>query len=220
MNAQRPVHRAAARGFTLLEVVIAIAILAVSLFVLIDAQSTAVFMTVDAEKTLKGTYLAQEKMAEALMRIEHDGFREGSIEEDGDFSDFGEEGARGADQDFGEEFADYKWAYAIREVDLQLGDLTGAVDELEQSGLGGTSAGASNTEQSSADQRDLSDMGFQPDMLSDMLKPYIREVRVLVWWGPEEPDLDKGCEDCVELVTHLVNPTGTIIPGASSEESG
>ena len=52
-------------------------------------------------------------------------------------------------------------------------------------------------------------MGVQPDMITDMLRPYIREVRVMVWWGAEAPDPDKPCEDCVELVTHVCNPSGT-----------
>lgn len=207
--------RRARTGFTLLEVVIALAILAVSLFVLVDSQSSAVFMTIDAEKTLTGTHLAQEKMAEAMLRVEYEGFREGDIDEEGDFSDLGEDDGLGSDADFGDSFTDYKWAYAIREVDLQIGDITSAADELEGAGFGPQTEEG----QEQADQRDLTDMGFQPDMISDMLKPYIREVRVLVWWGEEEPDLEEGCDSCIELVTHVINPSGQVIPGASSEET-
>jgi hypothetical protein len=204
-------------GFTLLEVVIALAILAVSLFVLIDAQSSAVLMTIDAEKTLTGTYLAQEKMSEAMLRLEYEGFREGDIDEDGDFGDMGGEDGLGADADFGDSFDGYKWAYTIREVDFQVGDVAAAADELKGAGFGPqTEAGGDQ-----AESRDLTDMGFQPDMLSDMLKPYIREIRVLVWWSDEEPDLEEGCESCIELVTHVINPSGKIVAedAASSDSS-
>lgn len=202
-------------GFTLLEVVIALAILAVSLFVLVDSQATAVLMTMDANKTLTGTYLAQEKMAEALLRVEYEGFREGDIDEEGDFSEIGEDDALGSDADLGEDFEDYKWAYTIREVDLQLGDITSAADELQSAGFGAqTEEGQQQTE-----QQDLTDLGFQPDMMSEMLKPYIREVRVLVWWGNDEPDLEEGCDACIELVTHVINPSGQIVPGSSSEST-
>lgn len=193
-------------GFTLLEVVIALAILAIGLMVLVDAQTMAVFMTVDAGKTLNGTYLAQEKMSEAMLRLESEGFREGDIDEEGDFSEFGGVDAMGDAPDFGDSFEGYQWAYTIREVDIQVGDIASAADELE--GMGGL--GKKEDADAAPESRDLMDAGMQPDMLSDMLRPYIREVRVLVWWGEEDPDLEEGCDDCVELVSHVINPSGKI----------
>ncbi len=208
--------RRSSAGFTLLEVVIALAILAVSLFVLVDSQASAVFMTLDAQKTLTGTYLAQEKMAEAILRLEHEGFRDGDIDEEGDFEDFGSNDEMGQESDLGAEFDDYHWAYTIREVDIQVGDITSAAEELGAAGFG--KQGEDGEAAEAPDQRDLTDVGFQPDMLSDMLRPYIREVRVLVWWGEEEPDLEEGCESCIEIVTHMINPSGQIIPGSTEEQ--
>jgi hypothetical protein len=199
--------------------VIALSILAVSLFVLIDAQSTAVFMTVDAEKTITGTYLAQEKMAEAELRVEKDGFTTSDIDEEGDFNDFGKEDKMGADTpDFGNAFDDYKWAYTIRQIDIQLGDVGQAAEQLQGSGIGPQEKEGTNST-GDTDQRDLSDIGIQPDMISEMLRPYIREVRVVVWWGDEDPDLEKGCENCVELVSHVINPTGVTVPGENTGEA-
>lgn len=195
------------KGFTLLEVVIALAILSVSLFVLVDSQSTAVLMTVDAEKMLTGTYLAQEKMSEALLRLESDGFREGDIQEAGDFSDFGETDGMGSAPDFGNTFDGFEWAYAIREVDIQIGDMSSLTDAVS----GAADDAGVAPDASTTDDRSITDLGIQPDMISDMLKPYIREVRVSVWWNGEDPDKDEGCEDCVELVTHVINPSGQIL---------
>lgn len=200
----------ARRGFTLLEVVIALAILAVSLMVLVDSQTGAVLTTVEAQKTLTGTWLAQEKMAEAMLRVERDGFTTADIDEEGDFSEMGQDMGMGEDVDFGDDFEDYKWAYTIRRVDIRLGDMGGAAEQLQSSGYGvfGEEQDGSTTTQPQADERDLGDLGVQPDMISEMLRPYLREVRVMVWWGDEEPDLEEGCESCIEIVTHVINPTG------------
>ena len=47
---------------------------------------------------------------------------------------------------------------------------------------------------------------LQPDALTKMLSPYIREVRVRVWWG----DNTSG-EDQVELLSHIIDPTGSML---------
>lgn len=198
------------RGFTLLEVVIALAILAISLVVLVEAQGGAVLSTVEAQKMLTGSWLAQEKMAEAMLRVERDGFTSSDIDEEGDFEDFGADGEMGEVLEFGDEFADYKWAYTVRKVDIQIGDIGGAAEQLGAAGFGGSEeeqAAKEQAGQETPDARNLGDL-VQPDQISEMLRPFIREVRVLVWWGEEEPDLEEGCESCVELVSHVINPTG------------
>jgi hypothetical protein len=42
-------------------------------------------------------------------------------------------------------------------------------------------------------------------MISEYLGAYIREVRVLVWWGENEDSVDQ-----VELLTHIINPSGAV----------
>ena len=200
-------------GFTLLEVVVALVILSMSLFVLVNTQASSVFMTMDSQKTLTATWLAQQKMTEALLRVEADGVQVSDIDEDGDFEDFGGDGDFGENVDFGGEFDDYHWAYTIRAVDISLGDVSGNADALQSAGLGPS---ADQQSQAGEQGKDLGDLGVQPDMISEMLKPYIREVRVLIWWG-EEPADGEECEDCVELVTHVANPSGEVIAGAGSD---
>lgn len=195
------------RAFTLLEIVIALAILSISLMVLIDGEAQAVVMTVDSQKTIIGNALAQEKMSEVQFTLEMEGWTDANISEEGDFSDYGSDGSWGEDIDFEGEFDDYKWAYTVRKVELSLGDTSGAMESMQSAGMGLPEDPTGNS--SGADEKDLSDLGVQPDAISDMLAPFLREVRVLVWWG-EDPKDGSDCEDCIELVTHLINPNGQV----------
>jgi len=201
-------------GFTLLEVVIALTILATALFVLVESQASAVLMTQDGARTATGSYLAQQKMTEALLRLEKEGFRESDVDEQGDFEDFGDVGL--AEQvDFGDAYDGYSWAYTIRRVNLALGDVAGSAEQLQAVGLG-PSEEATQASGTNPLNGDLGMLGVQPDTISDELAKYIREVRVTVWWG-EEPKSDEACVDCIELVTHVANPSGTIF-GSEVEE--
>ena len=182
-------------GFTLLEVVIALAILAIGLTVLVSSQSQAVVMATETDKIRVATLLAQEKMNQALVQVETDGFVEGQdIDEEGDFSDFGAEdfrGTEGLDVELGDEF--------------ELPDLGGAVDTLGANGFFGQGEDQSTDKQNVAPNvsQDMLGSFLSPDMISQQLSPYMREVRVLVWWGDDEDETDR-----VELLTHVINPTG------------
>ena len=195
-------------GFTLLEVIISLGILATSLVVLVDSQATAVMSTLEADRLTLATNLAQEKMTEVQLIMEREGFGEQDIEEDGDFDDFGEEDFRGDDLHLSLEpgtLEDYKWAYTVRKIELNiptnLGDVAGD--------LAGTGYfGEEGTEMDVGDAPDLGDMGISPTMVSDHLAKFIREVRILVWWGRNEDELDQ-----VEITTHIINPTGVVSEG-------
>ena len=73
-------------------------------------------MTRDAEKIRIATMLAEEKMIEAQLHLELEGWKTSDIDEDGDFDDLGSEEFRGSGSnlDLDDEFEDYKWAYTIR----------------------------------------------------------------------------------------------------------
>lgn len=202
-------------GFTILEVMVALGLLAVALVVLIDSQATSVIMTLESERIVVGTMLAEQKLAEVELMLETQGFSTQDIEEEGDFSKgvFGEFMPGGMDGQFdkinSEGFEDYRWAFTVREIDLSgAGDIMGAAESLSDNGYptpGGGGSGSSNDPQSTAP--DLGDMGVSGDMISEMLNPYLREVRVLVWWGSDEPDP----ENQVELTCHMINPTGALV---------
>ena len=196
------------RAFTLLEVIIALGVLAVGLTVLVDSQATALLMTVESDEISTATMLAKEKMAELQVRVELEGFGETDIEEDGEFGDFGDEEWRGDSLhlDAGDDYEAFRWAYTIRKIDLSLPtDVGGVTEQLADSGYYPEEK-TENLDPTAG--FDLTDVGITPDMLTDYLGAFIREVRVRVWWSEDE-------EDQVELVSHVINPTGAITEAQS-----
>ncbi len=199
------------RAFTLLEVVIALGILSIGLLVLIDAQTTAVMMTTDMERTQAATMLANEKMHEVIITLEAEGWTSQAVEEEGDFTDFGNEDFRGDSLgiDTDGEYEDFKWAYTVREIELSLpGDIMGAAGDLADNGYWGDQSGVEEQQDDSQDAMggmDLSSFGITPEVITEYLSDYIREVRIVVWWGDNEDETDQ-----VELTHHVINITGVI----------
>lgn len=85
------------RGFTLLEVMIAVAVLAITLTVLYGSQTQSLSLAAEAKFNTKATYLAGLKIAElesGLAALEND------------------------EGDFGETFPNFQWKIEVDEVDL------------------------------------------------------------------------------------------------------
>jgi general secretion pathway protein I len=74
------------RAFTLLEVVVALAILAVSLMAVLDINSQAVFSHVYAKKLTVATLLARSKMIDLEQKLYDEGLNADDDEDAGDFS--------------------------------------------------------------------------------------------------------------------------------------
>jgi general secretion pathway protein I len=91
---KREVRRA---GFTLLEVMIAVAILAITLTVLFGSQSQSLSLAVEAKFNTRAMFLLGQKFAEL-----EGGFLELQNEEG----------------DFGDEYPDFRWKVEINDADL------------------------------------------------------------------------------------------------------
>ncbi|MBN2801364.1 MAG: prepilin-type N-terminal cleavage/methylation domain-containing protein [Deltaproteobacteria bacterium] len=210
MTARHP-HR---RGFSLLEVMVSLAILVVSMTILMETQNTAVKMTREAERVVTGTHLAQEKLNEVLLQVEEEGFGDQDIEEHGDFKDFGSEEL---DLKMGQALDDYYYAWSVLEIDLGLaGDIAGMGESMAGSGYWGESQPEVQSNAAGGGAPDLSALGVSNEMITEMLGAYIREARVVVWWGTEDLKLAEERGDQVILTTHVINPTGQIIPGGDA----
>jgi len=198
-------RRSIRRGFTLIEITIALSILVLALSILVENQGFAAYMTRDAEKIRIATMLAEEKMIEAQLHLELEGWKTSDIDEDGDFDDLGSEEFRGSGSnlDIDDEFDDYKWAYTIRKIEMNMpADMGGMMEDMMGDGYGEQS----QNQAAQDNQMDLGDLGISSDMITEYLSDYIREVRVMVWW--EEEFEETG--DYVELLTHVVNPSGVV----------
>ena len=88
-----------ASGFTLLEMMIALAIIAIALVAALGSQSQSVSLANEAKFTTTVTYLAQHKMAELEAKKIEDLT-----------SDAG---------DFGEDFPGYRWELEVSEVAIE-----------------------------------------------------------------------------------------------------
>ena len=95
------------KGFSLLEVMVAVAILAISLLALINFQGQSMFIVGRAEKLTLANFLARQKMAEVVLAIEKEQFQQGVFSEDKS-----ESGA------FEEPYEDYKWEWKMRKVEI------------------------------------------------------------------------------------------------------
>lgn len=206
---RRSIHMRARRGFSLLEVMVALAILTVSMILLAETQSSAVLLTNEAEKVIVASDLARMKMTEVLLEVERKGFQSSDMTEFGDFDDLGEDLL---DVEFGSELKDYHWEYLVSEVDIEMmGDLASAAQSLP--GIGGGAAGGDAEVEAGAMGGDalgaLGMLGIGPDIIGQFLGPYIREVRVRVWWGEDSEKAEEEGNEVI-LVTHLINPSAAV----------
>ncbi|MEZ4236785.1 MAG: prepilin-type N-terminal cleavage/methylation domain-containing protein [Myxococcota bacterium] len=196
------------RGFSLLEVMVALAILTVSMILLVQTQSSAVVLTREAERTIVASDLARMKMTDALLEVEQHGFQASDQSENGDFDDLGDD-LRNVE--FGKELEDYHWEWLVSEVDIDmLGDLATAAQDVPGLGGGGEDGGGDAAGAAGGGALGMLGMlGIGPDAITQFLAPYVREVRVRVWWGDDSKEAEENGQEVV-LTTHVISPGGVV----------
>ncbi|MBX7147840.1 type II secretion system GspH family protein [bacterium] len=102
------------RGFSLLEIMVAVAILATSFVVLLSSQGGSFNKSERAQDLSEATLLARMKMAEIQIELEKDlaknKFPETDKKESGIFED---------------PFENYRWDYSIKKVEIPVAEPTG-----------------------------------------------------------------------------------------------
>ncbi len=170
------------RGFTLLEIMIAMAILSISLLALYTSTGNSLRISGQAEATDNATQLARKKMTEILMSLDEDIAR-------GAFPEEKEENGT-----FDKPFEQYKWSYVIKKVEIPVlkppgEEAAGTVGEEKKEGAAGgekTTAGLENAAANMA------------QMVTKKISESIREVKLTISWGDAEDDEEK-----VVITTHL-----------------
>lgn len=197
------------RGATLLEVMVALGIVATAYVALIGTQSASVRLSTYGKQVTVAAFLAQAKMEEWEQKLEKEGFPDMDEEEGDNFDDLG--------------YPHFSWKIQIKKVELPVGAafehllsafgggegaeggvqsmlgqlggadglLSGQLGQLAQSKLGGAGGGG------------IAGL-LNPDMLrgsveslTQMLEEAIREVTLVVSWGQAE-------DEQLAVTTHLV----------------
>jgi general secretion pathway protein I len=177
-------------GFTLLEVMVAVGVLAVCMSAIVGVNVGAMAMTSRTKGYTVAAMLARSKMIDVEESVREKGFPDFDEREEGDFSE--------------ENYPDIKWASEILKIKLPAPDLSGGAD------LGGSLAKLQGKDTSQVDSLGLTPMAGDANMLMsglpmllDQLEKAIREVRVTITWNEGKK------EKSFSVTTHIVN-----IPGA------
>lgn len=185
-----------ATGFTIMEVMVAVLILAISLVSIFGAQFSAVATVEYSRNVTHAIQLARCKMSEVELEIQmNGGFEEGDINDSGDCCEF-IEGENGP--------ADYTCRWEIKTIELpdvsqmMMGDGdAGVLDDMGGGMLGDMMGGGGD---------DMADMGMGLaetilPMVTEVLQQAIRRVTVTVEWK------EGHREENLEIVQYITHPT-------------
>ena len=168
-------------------------------------SSMEVFVDVFLEDPLKGTRLKCNEAIYTFVAVEQNG-RPIQVRKEGVHFDLAHRNRIEWEIDKLDEF---KWAYTIRRIELTLPSQLGSLaEDLGASGY----FGDQQSEDVQNNTLDLGDLGISPEMVTEYLSGYIREVRVRIWWG-EDPEGDEQ----VEILTHVINPSGVVTETGDQE---
>ena len=198
------------RGFTLLEVVVALAILGLALMAIFDLNAGAVSNHVYTKRLTVASLLARSKMTDIEQTLYDQGFSNDDDEESGDFSDEG--------------WPQFKWRARIIAPktegvtpdqligaifnlpigDSADGDPMGGLAGLFGGGAGGGKDGASSGGPQPAGMSGMGGaaMGMAQPMFTQMVQQItqtVREVHLTVYWQ------EGTVLESIDLVTHVVS---------------
>lgn len=166
-----------AKGFTLVEIMIAIAILSIGLVSIYTAQGNSLRASGNAERIQTAAMLARQIMTEKMLEVEKN-LQKGTFPADKE-EDSGE---------FEAPFQEYRWEYLVRKVEIPIGG--GGGGDQPQPGTEGAQGPNANQAPESA-QSNLA------NMVSKKLSDTIREINVKIIWE------ELGEEQSIKVTTHV-----------------
>ncbi len=195
MRPARASRRARASGFTLLEIMVAIAILSVTLVVLLSIVTNNVRSTNHAKMTTAATFLARTRMVEIEDEILDNGFTDNDESAAGTFRDSG--------------YPQFRWESIIERIDLPSDMATKARDQSSAATM---------------DAKDPMSLmtGFMGGMMSSFIDPIrlglqesVRKVTVRVLW-----DEHGRLNQTFEVVQYLTDPSKLLGTGTNNGTGG
>lgn len=177
-------------GFTLLEVMIAMAILSVSLVGLYLTTGRAIRISMHARSMTQATFLCRQKMAEIQNEFVTEGFKDeaGAKEDRGDFPD--------------PAFKQFRYVTIIEKIRLPATDqLQSAATKMLQDKQSAASKDKPSSSSSSSGSNMASGMSGMLGPVKEMLEQGIRRVTVKVLW--DEPGLPDQQVEVVAFFTDV-----------------
>jgi prepilin-type N-terminal cleavage/methylation domain-containing protein len=167
-------NRASSKGFTLIEIMIALAILSVGLVSIYTAQGNSLRASGNAERMETAALLARQIMTQKLLDVEKK-MQKGVFPADKE-EDTGE---------FDAPFDEYRWEYSARKVEIPIG------------GGGGQQAAEGGGQGAEANQAPESAQNSLAQMVKKKLSDTIREINVRIIWE------ELGEEQSIRVTTHV-----------------
>lgn len=199
----RPIVASARRaategGFTLVEVMAAVAILALALTVISESQQAGMRHVIRAKKMTIASLLAREKMADLEDELAKDGFPEFDKDDEGEFEDG---------------FEGYTYSWKIEKIELPSSldpdAMTDALTGEGQEGGGGTSESSTSGMAAFGGQM----LTQQFELFRNILEQSIRRITLKVGW--KEGRADKS----ISVTLYVTDPRrigSAIAPGTTS----
>lgn len=180
-----------ASGFTLLEVMVAVALLSLGIVVLLQVQARSIQLAQQARNLSVATGLARAKLYDCEQDLRKKGFSIGDYHEEGRFEEKG--------------FENFYWECHAYKPELPVPDATDVASGLTSAGGSGDAMGGSASALAGAGDAAGIGAGMIAPVFSQMAQVVgeaIRELVVLVRWQEGE-----GWEQ-LQVTTHLVDKTG------------
>lgn len=157
------------RGFSLLEVLIALAIMSMSLLVLLQAQGQSLASAGRSRDLTIATVLARGKMIDIEQKLFHDGFVMNDDQDDGNFSDEG--------------YADIKWKSRVSEVELDLSTLQGLCGAVSERAPKSNKSKDGQAQARTDCESTMASIGSMLGNLTEEVARSIRAVELEVSWA-------------------------------------
>ena len=170
------------KGFTLLEVMIALAIIAIGVSSILESMAWDAVIPYERRIRYKAVQLAELKMNDVEIDIKKNGFPLDNVEHKGDFSDIG--------------LPNFYWIDRRKKIEIP--DDIGMLTNLF---MGPQS-------EDGEQQNQMSGMGafIGPviQQIKDLFEKGIREVEIEIYWYDGDPD-EKSSRESFILTTHLID---------------
>jgi general secretion pathway protein I len=174
-----------ARAFSLLEVMVAMAILSVGLVSLLQVQSRSAQLAMEARELTVATMLARSKLYDCQHDLLKKGFSIGDYDEEGNFDDDG--------------YPKFFWECHAYAPEMPTGDGVGDMSSAASMFGGGAAADAASAAAPAGTDMTMGMLAPVIQQMASVMKDSIRELVIVVRWGEGEDRQE------LRVTTHVID---------------